>query len=253
VPDASDSLTKEVLDRPKVPGLVLTLDVRIRARKQEGERSMAAAKISMRGFAEVSCAAPNRKQATLKRYSSPTSGESVGRSNYYIRALSLIRRHHKGDSAYVTTSILKLLAEAKAESVPRKRTKLLSNHRAIVDYLKHFGARNLTIKSGKKLYYVFENLVVSAQPDLVAEEDGNLILIKLNLGRKDYPGGVSAMLLHLLYEAAQVKGLPVEPTGVECLQTSSGSKTAGPKKGFSDKQALNAQCQAILALWDDEG
>jgi hypothetical protein len=55
--------------------------------------------------------------------------------------------------------------------------------------------------------------------------------IKLNLSKKDFAGGVPAMLLHLLYEAAQMKGLPVEPTGVECLQTSSGSKIAGPKKG----------------------
>ena len=113
--------------------------------------------------------------------------------------------------------------------------------------------KNLTIKPGKQLYYTFENLVVSAQPDLVVEEDGNLILIKLNLSKKDFSGGVPAMLLHLLYEAAQMKGLPVKPTGVECLQTSSGSKTAGPKTGFSDKQALNAQCQVILALWSDEG
>jgi hypothetical protein len=214
---------------------------------------MAAAKLSMRGFAEVACAAPARKKATLKKYKSPTSGESVGRSNYYVRALSLIKQHHKGASAHVTSSIAKLLSEAKAESNSRKRTQLLSNHRAIVDYLKHFGARKLTIKPGKHLYYVFENLVVSAQPDLVAEENGNLHLIKLNLSKKDFAGGVPAMLLHLLYEAAQMKGLPVKPTGVECLETSSGSKIAGPNKGFSDKQALNAQCQAILALWSDEG
>jgi hypothetical protein len=214
---------------------------------------MAAAKLSMRGFAEVACAAPARKKATLEKYKSPTSGASVGRSNYYIRALSLIKQHHKGASTHVTSSIRKLLSEAKAEPDPRKRTKLLSNQRAVVDYLKHFGARDLTIKPGKQLYYAFENLVVSAQPDLVAEEDGNLLLIKLNLGKKDFSGGLPAMLLHLLYEAAQMKGLPVKPTGVECLQTSSGSKIAGPKKGFSDKQALNAQCQAILALWSDEG
>ena len=144
----------------------------------------------------------------------------------------MIKQHHKGASGHVTSSISKLLAEAKAEPDSRKRTKLLSNHRAIVDYLKHFGARDLTIKPGKQLYYTSENLVVSAQPDLVAEEDGNLILIKLNLNKKDFSGGVPAMLLHLLYEAAQVKGLPVKPTGVECLQTSSGSKAVGRRKGF---------------------
>ena len=141
-----------------------------------------------------------------------------------------------------------LLAEGMAESDPRKRTKLLSNHRAVTDYLKHFGARNLVIKPGKYLYYIFENLVVSAQPDLVAEENGNLILIKLNLSTKDFPGGVTAVMLHVLYEAALMKNLPVKSTSLECLQTSSGTKTIGPQKGFPSKNSLNVECDELLAL-----
>lgn len=205
-------------------------------------------RISMRGFAEVSSAAPNRKKSTLKRYRSPKSGESVGRSNYYVKALSLIRRHHKGESAYVASEISKLLKEANAENAPRAKAKLLSNHRAVTDYLKHFGHRGLKIIPGKYLYYVFDNLVIGAHPDLIAEENGNLILIKLNLSKHEFSGGVSATLLHVLYEAALAKQLPVKSSGVECLQTSNGSRLVGPKGGFPNKQALNAQCQALLAL-----
>jgi hypothetical protein len=205
-------------------------------------------KISMRGLAEVSSAAPSRKQNTLKRYRSPKSGESVGRSNYYVKALSLIKRHHRGECTYVRSQVSKLLAEANAEPAPREKTKLLSNYRAVTDYLKHFGDRNLTMRTGKQLYYLFENLIVSAQPDLIAEENGNLVLIKLNLGKKDFSGGVSAMLLHVLYEAAQTSGVPLKSSGVECLQTSSGSRTIGPKKGFPNRLVLNAACKALLAL-----
>lgn len=206
----------------------------------------------MRGFAEVSSAAPRRKLSTLKRYRSPKSGESVGRSNYYVKTLSLIKRHHKGESKYVDAELSKLLAAANAENIPRVRAKLMSNYRATTDYLKHFGHRKLVIRPGKLLYYLYENLVVSAQPDLVAEENGNLVLIKLNLSKKDFPGGVNAMLLHVLYEAAQAKGLPVKSFAIECLQTSSGSRMIGPKTGFPDKQALNAECKAILALCKEE-
>lgn len=204
-------------------------------------------KLSMRGFAEVSSAAPNRKQSTLKRFRSPNSGESVGRSNYYVKALSLIKRHHKGES--VATDLAKLLDAANADPIPRSRTKLLSNYRAATDYLAHFGNRKLKIRTGKQLYYIFENLVISAQPDIVAEsDDGELLLIKINLSRKDFAGGVSGTVLHVLYESAKAKGLPVQSWGVECLQTTSGSRTVGPKTGFPDKQALNAECKAILAL-----
>jgi integrase len=91
---------------------------------------MANVQISVRGFAEVSAAAPERKQTTLNRYRAPNSAESVGRSNYYVKALSLIKRHHRGDSAFVASAIQSLFDEGMAESDPRKRTKLLSNHRA---------------------------------------------------------------------------------------------------------------------------
>ncbi len=99
------------------------------------------------------------------------------------------------------------------------------------------------------MYYIFENLIISAQPDIVGEaEDGELVLIKLNLSKKDLAGGVCATLLHILYESARAKGIPVKSSGVECLQTSSGYRTVGPKRGFPAKQNLDAECKAILAL-----
>lgn len=208
-------------------------------------------KLSMRGFAEVSSAAPNKKQSTLKRFSSPKSGESVGRSNYYVKALSLIRRHHKGES--IASDLAKLLVAANADPIPRSRTKLYSNYRAATDYVTHFGNRKLKIKTGKQLYYTFDKLVISAQPDIVAEgEGGQLVLIKLNLSKKDFAGGVSATVLHVLYESAKTKGLPVQSWGVECLETTSGSRTVGPRTGFPSKQALNAECKAILALFGQQ-
>ena len=209
---------------------------------------MAVVEISMRGFAEVHSAAPSRKHAVLRRYRSPKSGESVGRSNYYVKALSAIKRHHRGDSSHVGSTLRTLLAEAATETNPRKKAKLLNNHRAITDYLKNFGSRTLTIKPGKHFHYTFRDLVVSARPDLVAEENGNLILIKLNLGKDDFAGGVSSTLLHVLYEAAQVKGIPVKPTGVECLHASSGARIRGPRQGFPSKQVLNNACQEILTM-----
>lgn len=205
-------------------------------------------RISMRGFAEVSSAAPSRKQSTMRRFRSPKSGESVGRSNYYVKALSLIKRHHKGETAYVASQMSRLLAEAAVETVPRAKTKLLSNYQATADYLKHFGYRKLQIQSGKALYFIFQNLVISARPDLVAEEDGELVLIKLNLSRKEFSGGVSSTLLHVLFEAAQAKGLPIRSSRVECLHTVSGSRITGPKRGFPDKRQLNGMCRELLAL-----
>lgn len=210
---------------------------------------MAPVKISMRGLAEVASAKPSRKYSKLKQYKFPDSEESKGRSNYYVKALSAIKRHHRGQSNFVNSIMQNLILAADAETDPRKKAKFLNNHRAITDYLKAFGSRPLVMKPGKSLYYVYKDLVVSAHPDLVAEEDGSLVLIKLNLGKEDFAGGVNSTLLHVLYEAATIQGLPIEPTGVECLQTSSGSRTTGPKRGFPGQGVLNAACQELLNLW----
>jgi hypothetical protein len=210
---------------------------------------MAPVSISMRGLAEVASAKPSRKQSKLKRFQYPESDESKGRSNYYVKALSAIKRHHTGQSDIVAAVLNGLMIEAASETDPRKKAKLRSNHRALKDYLEKFGSRQLVIKPGKSLHYAYKDLIVSAHPDLVAEENGSLILIKINPSKDDFAGGVCSTILHIPYEAAKNQGLPIKPTGVECLQTSSGSRIAGPKSGFPDKSILNNACQELLTLW----
>jgi hypothetical protein len=205
--------------------------------------------ISMRGLAEVACAKPSQKQSKLKRFKFPESEESVGRSNYYVWALSAIKHHHRGGSAFVDEMLHRLSEEAAAESDPRKRAKLVNNHRAITDYLKHFGDRQLQIRPGARLYFNYRNLIVNAHPDLVAEEKGRLLLIKLNCCKEDFAGGVTSTLLHVLYESARLKGLEIGPTSVECLQTSSGSRIIGPRTGFPSASALNSVCRELLEIW----
>ena len=205
--------------------------------------------ISMRGFAEVSAAKADRKQSKLKRFKHRDSEESVGRSNYYVRAIAAIKRHHKGEANVVDAILQELLEEAASESDQRKKAKFLNNHRAIVDYLKHFGKRALVIKPGARLRYIYENLTVNAHPDLVAEENGQTVLIKLNCCKDDFNGGVTSTLLHVMYESAKSKAIDIKPTDVECLQISSGSRITGPKVGFPSKSVLNTQCKELLALW----
>lgn len=204
--------------------------------------------LSMRGFAEVVSAAPNRKQVVLRRFRAPKSGESVGRSNFYVKADSIIKHHHKGETAKVAAGLSALLAAAAKETNSRAKTKLLSNYRAASDYLQHFGSRKLKIMPGKRLHYRFNDLLISAHPDIVAEENGTLVLIKLNLGKKEFSGGVCATLLHVLYEAAILKGLNLPPTSVECLQSTNGIRLVGPKTGFPGRESLDAECLAVLAL-----
>ncbi|MFC6646585.1 hypothetical protein ACFQBQ_13515 [Granulicella cerasi] len=206
--------------------------------------------ISMRGLAEVSATAPKRKQTVLRRFKFKKSDESVGRSNYYVKALSAIKRHHKGDHVGVQSILKDLLTAGLLETDTKKRAKLLNNHRAITDYLKNFGNRDLTICPGKRLYFVSEDVVVSAQPDMVVEENGQMKLFKLNMGKDDYVGGVGALMLHTMHEAAAACGLGLESNYVECLEVSSGNRVVGPQSGFPPKKVIEDACKELSDLWN---
>ncbi len=206
-------------------------------------------KLSMRGFAEVVSAQAARKASRLKQFKYPTSSESVGRSNYYVSALAAIRHHHKGDVTYVKSKLEVLAEGAAIEQDSRRKTQFTQNYRVITQYLSSFGQRSLLVQPGKSLYYTHNGLVVSARPDLVVIENGEMKLLKLNMGKGDFAGGVPAILLHVLYEAAVEQGLPVLPSGVECIQVASGTKITGPKNGFAPKDVLNVACDEVLTLW----
>lgn len=208
--------------------------------------------ISMRGFAEVSVAVPAAKLKILKKYKNSKSGESRGRSNYYVVALSTIKKYHRanGDKNIIVSKISELTKSADLELENRKRAKFRANARALEEYLIHFGDRLLSIKPGKRLYYYYKDLAISAQPDLVAEEEGKLVLIKLNASGKMHDGGMVALLLHALHEAAMLNSLPVAPRSVEYLDLPSGKRLRGPVGGFGSKEILNNNCQALLELWD---
>lgn len=207
-------------------------------------------KISMRGFAEVAAADPKRKVTVFKKFKQRDSAESVGMSNYYVKALSGIRHHHRGEAAEVSTLLQWLLSESLVERRPLAKAKLLNNHRALTDYLRNFGDRVLTIKPGKQLYFLHDPLLISAKPDLVAEEDGKLCLIKLNLTKKDFPGGVNPVMLHLLHEAAISAKVEIAPNQVETLQVASGSRVCGPTGGFPNAKVLHDACDDLIALWN---
>lgn len=202
--------------------------------------------ISMRGFAEF-CAAPaDRKAAKLRPFKFKKSGESKGRSNYYVKALSAIRHHHHGDQDKFEEIVTELTTAKDSDPDKKKRTKAASNLRALADYMRHLGGRKLVIKPGTRLYYSCKELLVSAQPDFFAEEGGRPLLIKLNLTTKDFSGGVVGLMLHVLHQAASSKGLGAK---VECLQVASGSRVAQPSSGFGPVSFLERRVDEILALW----
>lgn len=210
-------------------------------------------KISMRGAAEVAAAAPSRKVATLKKYKQTDSGETKGRSNYYISALSFVTSYHKqGNHPSALTAYLAAMQKKLAEKPndPRWRAKVLNNMRAAEQYIQHFGQRKFTVCEGKKLAYTHNGVVVSARPDLVIEENGERLLIKLNLGRIEHSSQMAAIQLHFMFTAANAAGLEIGPQQVVYIQPVEGFEHRGPASGFPPDKRLASICSEIEGLWN---
>ena len=131
----------------------------------------------------------------------PRIEESVGRSNYYIWALSAIKHHHRGDTEFVDETLHRLHEEAVTESDPRRRAKLRGNHRAITDYLNHFGDLN-SDPARHPLVLQLSQPHRERSPRLGGEE-GPASSHQAELLQGRSAGGVTATLLHVLYESAR--------------------------------------------------
>jgi hypothetical protein len=210
-------------------------------------------KVSMRGAAEVALAAPSRKSTALRKYKQTDSGEARGRSNYYIWALTFIRQFHReGNPAGLLASFLGDLQNRIAEKPKdtRWKAKILNNMRAAEQYSLHFGPRKFTIRPGKKLAYAHGNVLVSARPDLVVEENGKILLIKLNLSKKPHSDLMADIQLHLMHAAATAVGLDLTSKQVAYIQPVRGSEQRGPSKGFPPVTRLSQICEDLENIWN---
>lgn len=205
--------------------------------------------LSMRGLAEVIHTAPAKRVNKLRKYKFKKSGESKGRSNYYVKALSIIKRHHRGDSAGRDQLLDELKDALRAAETSAKKAKIRNNIRVAESYLAVFGKRQFEVLKGVRLYFTFGSLVVSSQPDLIVQEHGLLKLIKLDCCLKGHPSAETMTMLHALYLAGRDKALIGHPAQVECLEVATHASTPGSKSHFSSSKTLENGCQEIIELW----
>jgi hypothetical protein len=202
---------------------------------------MSAIRLSASGVAEFFSATPAHRRRILKPYKFKKSGESKGRAHYYKHALHAIKAYFKagGDAGIIADAIH--VAELKKKG-PLKKGELASlNHniRALKAFLEHHGHRKFHVIVGRQLETKVGTVEVTCMPDLWAEEDGKLTLIKFYFSQKPPLSLQVPVLLHLLREGAIAAGL--EPA-VVCLDVS-GSNHKCP----ADRQKMNAFVLSIEA------
>jgi hypothetical protein len=209
-------------------------------------------RLSVRGFAETTVAAPARKAAALKKYKFSDSGESVGRQNHYVYALAFIRKYHRdglpaSSAGSYAAELLKRIAE-KPDSRQWK-AKMTNNARAVQQYVNAFGKEKFTPRPGRNFKFIHQSVIVSARPDLCAESGGGSLFIKVNLTKAPHDELMVNLQLHLMYEAILPHVESLLPSQLVYLQVADGSRLKGPKDGFPSRARIEKACAQIRSVW----
>jgi hypothetical protein len=97
--------------------------------------------------------------------------------------------------------------------------------------------------------YGFEQVEVSATPDLYVEEEGVKKLIKLDFNQQRPRPGAIEIILKVMYEAAAANHLGVKPKDVVYLDVSRNEQYTGAKLNKSLKKEIDANLSIIQDMW----
>jgi hypothetical protein len=206
--------------------------------------------VSANGFADFFDSGSDlRRRAVLKRFKRPGSGESKGRSNYYVSALSGIRRFVASDSQMAALDAAISDLRLRPTETKLERTKVDANLRCLDQFRKHFGDLALSKTNGSRFYFVHHDLTVSCQPDLVAMEHGALKLFKLNFTAIPRSSEYIRAASSVVYAAAKESRDQLIPSQVAYLDLASGIRHNLSADRLLDDEALGQSCEQISQLW----
>jgi hypothetical protein len=128
-----------------------------------------------------------------------------------------------------------------------ERTKFERNISALEAYKRIYGNRKFKILSNRRLEYQIAGIVVTAQADLWAEEQGTQVLLKIGMARHKI--SYVDMLLSLLRKAAVSGGHKIRARNIVYLNVSNGKELicSGGLTRFN--RTFAAAAREIAGVW----
>jgi len=166
-------------------------------------------RVSMSCLAEFVTSYGRSAESRLRPYKFNKRGEGFARSSYYQYALRRIRAYHSegNDPTVFERDVLEMRTRADKTTENWERAKFERNISAVEAYRRIYGNRTFKILPSRRLEYRIAGIVVTAQPDLWAEEQGTQVLLKIGMARHKI--SYVDMLLSLLRKAAVSGGYKI--------------------------------------------
>lgn len=168
-----------------------------------------AIRLSATGVAEFVGSTPAQRRRILSPYKRKRSGEARGRAHYYRAALNAIRWYLRPpkDQGIIFDAINALELRKKGPLKRGELAQIKHNQRVLGAFLAHYGVRDLIPVPGHLLECAIGKIEITCSPDMWAEEQGRLVLVKFFFPEKKPKLMQIPILLHLIREGAHRKGL----------------------------------------------
>jgi hypothetical protein len=168
----------------------------------------------------------------------------------YSEARAAIRDYHEaGNDITVLLTAVERLTKKKADDPNKDAARLDDNIRAINTYMKYFSKNPFTVLTTPKPIYRFEQVEVSATPDLYVEENGVKKLIRLDFNQQKPREEAVDIVMKVMYEAGSEAQLGVKPKDVIYLDVSRQVQYTGKKLNKGLKKNIDAALATIQDMW----
>ena len=209
-------------------------------------------RITVKDIAKFVSASPIRQVKILQDHKYRDKGEGKARSLYYSDATKAIVGYHvhRLQPGVLAATADALAEKAKGTENRRRIQRLADNERGLRNYRRFFSVHPSQVLRRPRLKLQIHGVTVKAGPDLVIREAGDLVLVKLEFGKRMPTATVLTLLLEGLAAAASAHIPALEPFRVEVWHVETGERVTRPLVQSPTTPALlERACRTIAELW----
>jgi hypothetical protein len=209
-------------------------------------------RISVKLLADFMTASPARQRTIVRdaKYPQLKNGKKRPQIVRYSEARAAIRDYHEANNdVSVLLAAIQRLNTKRAAKAGENMSRIDDNVRALTTYMKYYANTPFTILTTPKLIYRFEQVDVSAAPDLYVEETGEKKLIKIDFNQKKPQEDAVDIIMKVMAEAAAKIELGVKPKDVVYLDVTRQIQYTGKKLNKALKKNIDAALATVQDMW----
>lgn len=211
-------------------------------------------RISVKVLADFMLASPARQRTIIRDSKFPKlkDGKPKPQIVRYSETRAAIRDFHEsGNDITVLLKAVERLTNKKINNPEKDASRIDDNIRAITAYAKYYSKVPFQVLPTPKPLYCYEQVEVSATPDLYVQENGTKKLIKLDFNQSKPRQEAVDIIMKVMSEAANQAELGVKPKDVVYLDVSRREQYSGKKLNVGLKKNIDAALATIQDMWNN--